>query len=269
MKSKFSKLLMRFKLASMYGVSKSINALVQLLISYLIIKQHSVSLWGEYVELFLWVNLIAVFSYFGNKSFLLKKISQNPAQLFQLWYTNFCSRLLLFILPALILLGAPLFKEYRVLALLWTTLLFYNQSFEVIVLYNRQFKISTLIEAIGGIFILFGVLFSQTVLNLDLFLYIIIGGNFLKALFYSTFYLKHFKGLTFNISTAEIWHSVPFFAPVLLGTIRAKVDAYYGTVFFSKVTLSKYQIFISILGLVQMGFFKKFLPNKTLCYSKN
>ena len=40
---------------------------------------------------------------------------------------------------------------------------------------------------------------------------------------------------------------------MVLGTIRTKIDSYYGTVYFTKTDLSQYQIFIGLVTLIQMG----------------
>ncbi|MEX0291394.1 MAG: hypothetical protein AB3N14_19980 [Flavobacteriaceae bacterium] len=253
MKFEITKLIRRLELVSLYGVSKSVEPITQLLISYVIIKQNSVDLWGEYVELFLWVNAIAIFSYFGNKNYLLKKFSLAPADSEQLWFTSLISRGLFLIAASILILSIPFFSAYKYPLVLWLVLLFFNQSFDVLVLYNKLFRFKISLALSANIVLILGVLTFVKGLSLEHLLYLIIAKNMIMAIGYCLFYPINYRSLQFRISFQELGNSLPFFLPVLLGTIRTKVDAYYGTIFFSKTLLSKYQIFIGILGMIQLG----------------
>lgn len=253
MKLDLHKSFSRLKTASLYGIGKHITNLSQLIISYIIIKRHSDVLWGEYVELLLWVNLIVLFSYFENKSFLLKSFSEAPSKIYQSWVTNFCSRTLLFLVSLAVILVVPLFENYRILISIWSFTLFYNQSFEVLILYQKDFKFSIFVESIRSICIVTAILIFSNTLDLRLFLILIIVAGILKAFCYSIFYFRKFTPVKLKIDLRIIVQSFPFFIPMLLGTFRSKIDMYYGTIFFTKYELSHYQIFISMIGLVQLG----------------
>ncbi|WP_394747378.1 hypothetical protein [Spongiimicrobium salis] len=243
----------RLKIASLYGIGKHIATLSQLVISYVIIKKHSDILWGEYVEFFLWVNLIVLFAYFENKSFLLKSFSELPSKIHQSWVTNFNSRILLFLVSLGIILLVPLFEHYRLLISLWAFSLFYNQSFEVLILYQKDFKFSIFVESLRSIFIIGAILIFNGTLDLRLLLTLVVIAGILKAVCYSVFYLRKFTNVKMKIDLQVIVRSIPFFLPMLLGTFRSRIDTYYGTIFFTKSELSHYQIFVSILSLAQLG----------------
>ncbi len=253
MQLQYSKLLTRAKTVSLYGFGQSIPMVAQLIISLLIIKKHSVELWGEYVTLLLWVNFIVIFSYFGNKSYLLKRFSEQPSKIYTTWLSNFSTRFIVLLLIGIFAFFIPLFEPHRTFILGWLFLLFYNQSFEVLILYQKDFKFNFITELIRNSTVLGILLFFSSTLNLNQFLYIIIGGLAIKAIFYSVFYLKTLQSTKITLDTQSLIASVPFLIPMVLGTLRTKIDSYYGTIYFTKEDLSQYQIFISLIALVQMG----------------
>lgn len=249
----YSKLLTRAKTVSLYGFGQSIPMVAQLVISLLIIKKYSTALWGEYVTLLLWVNFIVIFSYFGNKSYLLKRFSEQPGKIYTTWLSNFSTRFLVFLLMALFIFFIPLFETHRILILAWLFLLFYNQSFEVLILYQKDFKFNFITEFIRNALVVGILLFFSGTLELGTFLYIIIGGLALKAIFYTVFYRKTLQSTEISLDTKSLTLSIPFLIPMVLGTLRTKIDSYYGTIYFTKEHLSQYQIFISLIALLQMG----------------
>ena len=253
MQLQYSKLLTRAKTVSLYGFGQSIPMVAQLIISLLIIKKHSVGLWGEYITLLLWVNFIVIFSYFGNKSYLLKRFSEQPSKIYTTWLSNFSTRFIVLLLIGIFAFFIPLFEPHRTFILGWLFLLFYNQSFEVLILYQKDFKFNFITELIRNSTVVGILLFFSSTLNLNQFLYIIIGGLAIKAIFYSVFYLKTLQSTKITLDTQSLIASVPFLIPMVLGTLRTKIDSYYGTIYFTKEDLSQYQIFISLIALVQIG----------------
>ncbi|MEP0262729.1 hypothetical protein [Dokdonia sp.] len=253
MQLQYSKLLTRAKTVSLYGFGQSIPMIAQLIISLLIIKKHSTALWGEYVTLLLWVNLIVIFSYFGNKNYLLKQFSEQPGKIYTTWLSNFSTRFLVFFLIGIFVFFIPLFEPYRLLILSWIFLLFYNQSFEVLILYQKDFKFNFITELIRNSSVVGVLLFFDGMLQLDQFLYIIIGGLLIKAIFYSVFYFKTLQSTKITLDSQSLIASIPFLIPMVLGTLRTKIDSYYGTIYFTKEDLSQYQIFISLIAILQLG----------------
>ncbi len=249
----YSKLLTRAKTVSLYGFGQSIPMVAQLIISLLIIKKHSTALWGEYVTLLIWVNFIMIFSYFGNRDYLLKRFSEQPGKIYTTWLSNFSTRFLVFSLIGVFIFFIPLFEPYRIPILIWTFLLFYNQSFGVLILYQKDFKFNFITELIRNSSIVGVLFFFFETLQLEKFLYIIIAGLIIKAIFYSIFYRKILQNTKIVLDTQSLVLSIPFLIPMVLGTLRTRIDSYYGTIYFTKEHLSQYQIFISLIALVQMG----------------
>ncbi len=253
MSLQLNKFLARLKIISLYGFSNLSTLIAQLVLSFIIIRMHSVDLWGEYVEIWLWLQLIVLFSYFGNKNYLLKVFSESPSQVFKYWTSNFLSRGVLFLISLVFICTIPLFTDFLWPIIAWAFLLFFNQSFEVLILYRRDFKFSLFSELSKNIFTIIAVLAIIEQLSVHSLLLCIILGLVIKALANFIFYFRNIKTAPLELDFPSLKRSVPFFIPMVLGTIRTKIDAYYGTVFFNKTDLSKYQIFITMIGLVQVG----------------
>lgn len=253
MQLQYSKLLTRVKTVSLYGFGQSIPMVAQLIISLLIIKKHSTALWGEYVTLLLWVNFIILFSYFGNKNYLLKRFSEQPGKMHTVWLSNFSTRFLVFLLIGIAAFLIPLFESYRLLIVSWMFLLFYNQAFEVLILYQKDFKFNFITEFIRNAIVVGILLFFTGTLELGTFLYIIIGGLLIKAIFYTAYYRKTLLNTKASLDKQGLIAAIPFLIPMVLGTLRTKIDSYYGTIYFTKEDLSQYQIFISLIALIQLG----------------
>ncbi|WP_299680814.1 hypothetical protein [uncultured Dokdonia sp.] len=249
----YSKLLDRVKTVSLYGFGQSIPMVAQLMISLLIIKKHSTALWGEYVTLLLWVNFIILFSYFGNKNYLLKQFSEQPGKIHTTWLSNFSTRFLVFVFVGIAVFIIPLFAPYSIYILVWMFLLFFNQSFEVLILYQKDFKFNFITEFIRNAIVVGVLLFFSGTLQLELFLQIIIGGLMIKAICYTMYYRKILLNTKATFDKHSLITSIPFLIPMVLGTLRTKIDSYYGTIYFTKEDLSEYQIFISFISLVQLG----------------
>ena len=253
MNPKYAKIAQRIKTVTQYGFGQSLVVAAQLILSLIVIKKHDAALWGSYVELLLWVNIPAIIVHFGNKNYLLKAFSDKPASVYQTWFTSLLSRGILFIAAILVIIWIPLFQAHLPLIILWVFLLYYNQSFESLIIHDRDFKLSMYTELTRNSLLIAGVLACTPILDLRLLILLVLAAALLKAIIYSIYYFRQFPPLNFTVDLSLLVLLLPFFIPMFLGTIRTKTDAYYGTLFFSKEDLSQYQIFISLMTLIQLG----------------
>ncbi|MDO5977703.1 hypothetical protein [Flavivirga spongiicola] len=261
---KNSKILSRLKTISLYSLSQILTVFSVLLLSFIIIKYHSTELWGQYAEILIWSNFFILFLGFGSQDFLLKSFSNSPSTINQDWSTNISTRSLLLIPSIIIIYFIPIFKGLEVLIFALIGIQFINQSFKVLILFNKDFKFSIWVEFVYNLIILFTCLSIINTLDIKSLLLIISSCQIIKLICYFFYYHKEFTSISYRVKFNIIKQSLPFFIPLAVGTIRVKVDAYYGTYFFNFSTLSKYQVFISFLALAQMGssfFLNPFLKN--------
>uniref|UniRef100_UPI003891FD7E hypothetical protein n=1 Tax=Winogradskyella sp. 4-2091 TaxID=3381659 RepID=UPI003891FD7E len=264
MQKQITKLTSRLKIISLYGLGQSISPLSKLVFSYFIIKYQSIELWGSFTQVAIWIYLILIFLSFGNNDFLLKKFSTNPSNLFQSWFTHLLSRTFLLVPCVFILVFSSLFKENLYLYMLWLFLLFIAQSYNVLILYFKDFKLNLIGELLYSGILIFGILIFKLSIDLSLIIKIILIATSLKVTLYTTYYIKRITPVKINFDFSVLLKSLPFFIPAVLGTIRFKIDTYFANTFFSLSDLGKYEIFISLLvfGQTIVTFFiNPFLKN--------
>jgi hypothetical protein len=147
----------------------------------------------------------------------------------------------------------PVFKGLEILVFILLIIYFINQSFKVLILYHRNFKFNIWVELTGVLILVLYLYLIFERLDLKSLLFIIIIVQGFKLICYSIFYFQGFNNIKLQIDLKNLQQCFPFFIPLVFGTIRAKIDAYYGTYFFSVNDLSKYQIMLSFLTMAQMG----------------
>ncbi|WP_299256529.1 hypothetical protein [uncultured Aquimarina sp.] len=264
------KIFSRLKTISLYSLSQILGVFSILLLSFIIIKYCSTELWGKYTEILIWSNLFLLFLGFGSQDFLLKSFSNSPSTINQDWWNNSIARSILLIPSYFIIYFIPIFKELEVLIFALITLQFATHSFKVLILYQRDFKFNIGVEIIYNLILASSCLILIDTIDLKKLILIIILGQGVRLMCYIIFYQSVFRKIKFQIQFDNVKQSMPFFIPLAVGTIRVKVDAYYGTYFFNLNTLSKYQVFLSFLTLAQMA--SSFALNpflKNLYRSKN
>lgn len=263
---KDKKTIKRLRTISLYGMSQVFSVLSILLLSLIIVKYHSVELWGEYAELLIWSNFFLLFLSYGNQDYLLKSFSNSPSTINQQWISNLLVRSLLLIPSSILIYFIPIFNNIEGLIILMIVLQFLCQSFKVLIVYHRKFIFNIYVELAFNLVLLGSVFYMLKTLDLINLMLIIILAQGFKLICYSFYLFKgfNFKSINYSLRFDELKRSTPFFIPLAVGTIRVRIDAYYGTHFFNVVNLSKYQIFISFLVLAQMTssfFITPFLKN--------
>jgi len=242
----------RLKTISQNSISQILGVFSVLILSLVIVKFHSVELWGEYAELLIWSNFILLFLGFGHYDKLLRSFSDSPSTIDQQWTNNILARSILLIPSFILIYFIPLFNGFEYLIILYILIQFLSHSFKVFIMYHRKFVFNIWVESLLNIGLIVSVLYFLKQLDLELLLTILIIAYGFKVLCYGIYFIKGFKGIAIRLQLSQLKYSIPFFIPIAVGTVRVKIDAYYGTHFFSVSDLSKYQIFLSFLILAQM-----------------
>ncbi len=249
--SQRSKIWQRFRTVSEYGVSQLLTLASVLFISIVVIRFHSNELWGHYAELLIWGNVILLFLSFGSHDYLLRRFSDAPSGIFTDWASNVLTRSLLLIPSLAVIWMVPVFRQVGWLLSAWVLLHFVNASFRVLVLFQRHFRFNILLEILYTLVVLGCLLFWTGVGLPELILFIVLG-QLIKTLGFGIYYARDLAGGKIAWDFKSMAASLIFFIPMAVGTVRMKMDAYYGTYFFEAETLSKYQVFISFLMIAQM-----------------
>src|SRR5262249_37678101 len=133
----------RLRRRALIIAANSANSLLVPLLSpvfpLLVIRLASVSLWGDFVKVLVVAQLAAHVAGWGTKDYRVRQFGRSRAQIAAAWQSNLLTRLGLFVLAALSLAVfgySPL--RWALLAAL-TLCLVFDQSYDVFVLYRRDF----------------------------------------------------------------------------------------------------------------------------------
>jgi O-antigen/teichoic acid export membrane protein len=234
----------------------SANAIRQVLISvfaivipFLVIYYSKKEIWGEFVSILLFTLIATQFINWGNKEYLLRSFSEIPREIKNTFSSNLVTRF-----PLVILFSIIAFFYYKldfeIYIFLWLLGRFLIHSFEVLVVYEKKFIYSTIVES--GCFIIFILTFYYFKLDLSLKTLLILYSIYqlLKGLSYLFVFRNFidFNKISFNLNYYKI--SFWFFLLSVLGFLTSKIDVYIVDYFLNNNTLADYQIINSLLVFI-------------------
>jgi O-antigen/teichoic acid export membrane protein len=247
----------RLKLIGFNTVYSLTGQLSGIVLSLLVIRVFSDSLWGAYSSFSIWLLLPLHFAYFGNKDFLMRAYSTSPSTIAESWSRSFLCRLVI-LLPVLLLTyilarHKPLAIDLVVLALFR----FLIQSFDSLTVYFQKFSRSVRIELGALLFILIACIFYKVrglVFGIDELIGILIVAEAVKSILY-TFLFKKYIHLTGKIYHFRMYmkESIPFLLIGLSGMLASKSDLIFSNFYFSKEALAHYQVLTNFLVFIQAG----------------
>lgn len=214
----------------------------------MVIQHSSKEIWGEFVSLLLYALLATQIINWGNKEYLLRKFSETPSKIKDDFSSILLTRLPLVLLFSI--LGFFLFKiEFGNYLFIWIFGRFLIHSYEVLVVYEKKFNASLVIEL--GCFIAFTIVFyclSSSInfkqLLIIYSLYQLTKGICFWLLFSTTF--SSDVRFNFNYYKASFW----FFLLSILGFLVSKIDVYIIEQFDNKIVTSDYQIINGLLVFI-------------------
>lgn len=237
----------RLSIASLYGASQSINNLIRFFTSWLIFQYDSPNLWGAFIKINLAIQLISMITGLGQRDYVLKLFSFDPQNTHSNWGANMATRLPILFL-GLIGLFFFLDSELFILSALWLVAHHLNNSFQVIVLYERDFKFALFVEIIAGLLLPLVVFFYIKDLSLQVIILGVLLGMVFKMGLFSLRYNSFLNLKLFVFSSAHLKESTTYFLPSLIGTVQSRVDTYFIAAYLENSTLAYYNIFMSFLN---------------------
>lgn len=219
--------------------------------SALVIRLASPDLWGAFVAVMLVPQLGAHIASWGNKEYLLRAFSRHPDEVAKNWQKSLVTRFLLAIALSLLIVFFGYTLVQAILVIAWGWALMLAQSYEVLILYRREFLFATVVE-------------SGTAATLSIF--VVVLGNSLTvdslmslftmaALAKSAVYFWHFRDIThpFHLRLELGYFSLaaPFFLLGFSGLLASRIDLYSVSYFLSEDEVGKYQVFINLMIYLQ------------------
>ncbi|MFY8109719.1 MAG: hypothetical protein ACOVO9_12030 [Bacteroidia bacterium] len=222
--------------------------LTNIITSAIVIRLFDSEWWGQITILQLYMFLGAQFSAWGNRDSLLKLFSEHPSDIKSYWIQSFSSRLF-FLIP--ILAGTYFVSENFIEIFylsIWIVLRYFNQSFESIILFSRDFISSILAEIFGLLFTCLGLLIFKDSLSYNEVLLVLTIGYLFKMIVL-TIKFKSFFSFSYLLKPdfKKLMTFFPFMVISFMGVLQQKVDIISMTWFLSKNEIAQYQVYSSFL----------------------
>ena len=202
-------------------------SLFGMVIPFLVIHFSSKEIWGGFVSVFLFSLLALQFINWGNKEYLLRKFSENPGKMAVAFSENLVTRFPLVVLFSIICLFLfPI--SFGIWITIWLIGRYWNQSVEALILYQKEFNNSMLIEILS--FIGFGISFYFLKSEITVYSLLIIYSSyqFFKGLLYILLFRKFFSLQKTSFQITYFKESVSFFIIIVFGIPRFKSRCLYG-----------------------------------------
>lgn len=242
----------RLGVVATHSLNGLLLPVLNVLVSLLVIRQTSVAVWGEFVQVLLVVQLGVHIVNWGNKEYLLRAFSRQPGELGRLWQTAFFTRWLLFpvFMAVMALWGWP--AAWLPMIWVWAAGLVVAQSFEVLVLYRRAFVFALVVELAAVVALLAGVsaLGSQVTAGglVALFAVTQAGKAAAFLLYFRASVLTRLRG---RIDPAWFGLALPFFLLGFTGMLQSRVDLYSVSALMTPADVGRYQVLTGILLYIQ------------------
>ena len=222
------------------------------LFSFLVIRLASVSLWGDFVKVLVVAQLAAHVAGWGNKDYLLREFSRSPAQVAGAWQSSLFTRLGVCVLAAAALGGfgySPL--RWALMAAL-TLCLVLDQSYDVFVLYRRDFAYAFGVEVLGIALLAAPVAVFRASLTVDGLIALFAASNLVKPLLYGLRYRGQTpSGLVGRFEPRRLGLSLSFFLLGLAGLLQSRADLYMVSAFLPAREVGQYQVYSNLVLYVQ------------------
>ncbi len=218
-------------------------------IPFLVIRYASKEIWGGFVALLLYILMASQLAGWGNKEYLMRRFSLAPNKINADYSAIFFTRS-----PLIILLSmSALFffpPAYFFPLFLWLSGRYFTQSAEVLVIYEKKFVASLLIEMVC--FGLFVIAFSALKSGLDLFRLLLIYGiyQFIKGICFCLLFRNFIALGNFRAELSYFKAAFPFFLLSVFGFLVSKIDVYIVTCFTGEATTADYQVINSLLVFI-------------------
>jgi len=228
-------------------------------VSVLVVRLASAEVWGEFVTVMLVVQLGTHVIAWGNREFLLRAFSREPARIAAKWQSSLLTRALLFVPFAALMLLAPWPVGRAPVVLIWSAAFVIYQSHESVIVYRRAFGFALVIESIGFSALLTAIAVIHRTLTADQLVAFFAAMYVFKA----AALLWHFRSTTLTslgaagrVTTRYFGEALPFMLVGLAGLIHSRIDLYSVGLLLPPAEVGRYEVFSGLMlyGQALAGF---------------
>lgn len=237
-------------------VKNSFNSLLlpvfNVVVSFLVIRRASVELWGAFVNVMIVVQLAAHVVNWGNKEYLLRAFSQAPAGISRAWQTSLWTRLAVLAVLVVVVWFWGLPPGRTLLIIGWGLGQVLVQSYDVLVLYRRDFLFAAAVE-LARLAVMAGVIWQQGPLATVDTLIALFCGTYLAqaAALMWRFRRQTFTGALGRVDVRYFRLAFPFFLLGLSGMLQSRIDLYAVNFYLLPAQVGQYQVFINLMIYAQ------------------
>ena len=236
----------RIRPIALNAVQTGLKSFSNVIISLLIIRLFSETLWGEVVFYLIFIDLAFNIIDWGNKNYLILKFSERPDQLRLQWQESIITRFFLPLLAITVLLFLPILFLVKIAIIIWIIGRYIYSSFEPVINYQRDYKFSIVAESVSLIVILIPLLLLDDLRVGDiLFTYAVT--FIVRALLAGLVYRYFFQKFSFRFSRKFLFSAFPFLLMGLSGLLLSRADLYLVAALLPKSALGQYQVLNSLL----------------------
>lgn len=242
----------KLKIAIQNSAWQTLPMLSTLLLSLLVVKWFSLSVWGNIVTILVVQQIVNGVLAWGNKDYLQRELGTNPAAFSVSFSQLFLERFFLFVLSVTgIYFFGVIEKGYFISFALIVLGRFINQGFDILIIKERRFLLTLFLDSFVFIIQLGWLFFIKqngiTSLNDLLILFwlpVLLKSLLLFFIFRKSFQKAPFKKL--------LLRDAFFFGMLAIsGLIHSKVDVLVVSQVLNAETLGKYQIIMAFLWCIQ------------------
>ena len=234
---------------SAYGL---LIPLLNSVVSAVVVRVASAELWGQLVPQLILVTFSAHILGWGNKEYLLRAFAQHPGRMDEQWQSSLITRLALwpFFILVVVVQGTPSGRAAWLVG--WCLALIVAQSYDVLVLYRRDFTAALLIEA-GSLAVMLGLIVAgRPALTLDRLILILTLGQAVKAVAYAArFWSSVTRRWRGSFDRRYYWLALPFFLLGFSGMVNSRIDLYAVAYFRPAAEVARYQVLVNLLLYLQ------------------
>lgn len=249
-----SKPFQRLRTVASHALVQLLPSLLNLALSWVLIRGYDAAWWGTIVELQLVQYAAVTIAAWGSKEYLLRAFSSTPAHVKGLWKNALLSRLpvWLCLLPLLLLLPYPLLVLFHLVV--WITCRFFQQAFDPLLIYEKRFTPAMVIETLNLLALNGFLLWSAPALSFNGILWAISASAVCRVLLMAAWYGRHIPGAHTEQQTGFtlLKQSLPFMLLSLAGLLQAKSDLACVIFYLDKEQVAAYQVLMSFMLLFQV-----------------
>lgn len=222
--------------------------LVNIAISFLVIRLNSPALWGSFVEIMVVLHLLTHVAAWGNKEYLLREFSRSPQDIRQVWQTSLFSRLIFYGAICGFLLLIP---GASVWVLLWGLSIVLSQSFDVLIIYRRDFAFAIGTELLTISIMIVGIITQGDALSITQLLALFAIATSIKCLLLCAYFRNDLILSYWKLNLTYFRQAGPFFILGFSGILASRIDLYTVSILLNEQNVAEYQVFINLMLYLQ------------------